>query len=624
MCGIAGIVAAPPGADRSNLQPMLAAMEHRGPDASGSHYFAGCALGHTRLSIIDLATGAQPMLSASGRTAVTFNGEIYGFQEIKARLADYPFRTSCDTEVLLALYDRYGERMMPHLPGMFAFAIWDDKTEALFCARDRFGEKPFYFAFGRNGEFLFASEIKALLASDLFTPVLSRAAVQEYVKYLCVGPYRTIYENVHVLPPAHTLRYRQGQISIERYWEMPATRQDIDLPEAAEELQARLSTAVSKQLVADVPVGAFLSGGLDSSTIVAEAARCSPQLKTFSFAFEGSHNEAHFAQEVAQMYGTDHTELTAEGFDLAELLIEMQRVYDEPFADSSNVPTYLLCREARRHTKVVLTGDGGDELLGGYDWYRPLAAMEGMRGDAPLRRNAARLLLKLAEVAQHSSRFSLDQWYRGLRFRKAYPTPLAAHAASMAWFGPAELRRLGLGENAEERETATCLRDRGSLNDAMRFDIHYYMAADILAKIDRASMASSLELRAPFLDVDLAEFCISLPSRLKLHGGVDKLVLRQAYGERWPATIRKRSKQGFGSPVSRWLAQEPLRSMASARLNDCTHKLFEIVSFQESRRFAREMGYKAWILLVLALWLEEHDCDLGDPGKSAFLAAALN
>jgi asparagine synthase (glutamine-hydrolysing) len=398
VCGITGIIASDSRRHELALSRMVVSLKHRGPDGDDTYFFDHCALGHTRLSIVDLECGQQPMLSPNKQTAVTFNGEIYGYQELKEDFPTYPFRTHSDTEVLLALYERYGIEMMPRVPGMFAFAIWDETEQQLFAARDRFGEKPFYYAFGRNGEFLFASEIKALLASELFTPIISREAIAGYLQRLCIPRGQSVYSNVYILPPAHSLRYRNGKIEIQRYWEMPLPIGDIDFSDAVNEFRRLFSNATRKQLIADVPIGAFLSGGLDSSSVVATASRHAQDLRTFSFAFDGDDSEEKYAQKVAEAYYTDHTVLKTDIIELSELLSEMQHVYDEPFADSSNIPTYLLCREASQHLKVVLTGDGGDELLGGYEWYRSLFWTDSGASSGTIDRACFRVLQKIARI----------------------------------------------------------------------------------------------------------------------------------------------------------------------------------------------------------------------------------
>jgi asparagine synthase (glutamine-hydrolysing) len=577
---------------------MVSRLGHRGPDGSGVHVFDDCILGHTRLSVVDLDTGEQPMLSASADVGVTFNGEVYGYKTIRAAMPEYPFRTKSDTEVLLALYHRHGRSLPEKLPGMFSFALWDDGARELFCARDRFGEKPFYYAWGAKGEFLFASEIKALLASGLVAPVLDEEAVAHYMKYLYVHPHRSIYRNVHVLPPAHFLRHAEGRIRVERYWKLPATDSKIDLSEAVGRFRMLFEQAVSRQLVADVPVGAFLSGGLDSSTIVAVASRFCPKLQTYSFAFEDSTSELPFAREVADLYRTEHVELTDDTVDIAELLVAMQQVYDEPFADSSNIPTYLISRLAREHAKVILTGDGGDELLAGYAWYRPLLESGKDEENAGFPGGPSGLA------------FVLDRWFgirRGTWGRARRPLSTAeAHLARRALFGDAELARLGLRHPSADRWKAPGDPSPDDVDGALRMDLTDYMPGDILVKIDRASMANGLELRAPFLDVDFASFCISLPYRLKINDQEDKIILRHAYSYSWPEPVRVRPKQGFGGPVDRWLERDSLKALKEKTLNDPGHKLFSLLSFQDTRRIAEENNYRTWTLLVLALWMDAH------------------
>lgn len=292
MCGIAGIVVSSfTGQYREALQRMTNALAHRGPDGEGHHVFLNCGLGHRRLAVVDIGGGAQPMLSGDSQVAVTFNGEIYGCQDIQRQINDYPFQTRSDTEVILALYQRHGHQALGHLPGMFAFAIWDDRKQELFCARDRFGEKPLYYTTGRNGEFIFASEVKGILASGLVEPVLDLGAVGRYLQRQCVRADQSIYVNIKVVPPAHYLRYRDGVAEVTRYWTLPEIERGIDAGEAVEQFRTLLLRAVRRQLVADVPVGAFLSGGLDSSTICLLASQLTGDLRSFSFDFEGDHSE---------------------------------------------------------------------------------------------------------------------------------------------------------------------------------------------------------------------------------------------------------------------------------------------------------------------------------------------
>ena len=561
MCGIAGIVGPGAGGRRAQVEAMNAAIAHRGPDAGGVHSYPGCILGHRRLAIVDLTPGgAQPMLSPDSSVAVTFNGEIYGYQELKNALS-YPFRNQSDTEVILALYEKHGARFAEHLPGMFALALWDDHTQTLIAARDRFGEKPFYYALTDSGELVFASEIKAILASGLITPQIDSASLAHYLHKLYVHPTRTIYSNIHTLPPAHMLVFKKGVFEISRYWNLPPINQTISLTEALPEFSRLLRMAVRKQLVADVPVGAFLSGGLDSTTIVALASEISPRIKTFAFGFNSSKNELSYAKMAAEKYGTEHYELHDDEHDIAALLRTMSQLYDEPFADSSNIPTYLISREARKHATVALSGDGADELLGGYGHYKaalPQSLMTRLLGSFAMPRTPANTYFTHAELAA----------------LMITPATLAADVLPI------------------------------SPDAAMRDDLVDYMPGDILAKIDRASMAHALELRAPFLDVPFAEFAISLPSRLKVSSDEDKIILRRAYAHVWPEAIRTRRKQGFGAPVTTWLKRDDMQKLVTEYLNDPRKKIFQHLSFDATRTYVPRNDYSTWILLVLSLWFE--------------------
>lgn len=604
MCGITGIVGPEVGRHSDRIERMVAALAHRGPDGAGSHSFPNCTLGHTHLAIVDLVTGDQPMLSPDKQVGITFNGEIYGYREIKASLKDHPFRTTSDTEVILALYRINGSDLLRRLPGMFAFALWDEREQTLFAARDRFGEKPFYYAWGRNGEFLFASEIKALLASGLFQPKLNQAALVHYLRRLYVHPRQTIYENVFALPPAHSLLLRNGKVRVEKYWDLPLPKEPVSEREAMEEFRRLLERSIERQLVADVPVGTFLSGGLDSSSVVAAASKTHSRLRTFSFGFPDGTNELPYAREIAALYKTEHTEIEDKQLDLVALIKEMAHVYDEPFADSSNIPMYLISRAARRHVKVVLTGDGGDELLGGYDyWYRSLWEMEESMSQS------ARLLRLLRASNRLLSRFHLHvpaKWERAARssiLNRHREAMTQAHREQNLYFSDDELSRLGFRANGKGTgDDKAGL--RGGVDTALRMDLLDYMPGDILVKTDRASMAHGLELRAPFLDVDFASFCISLPSRLKITSQESKSILRRCYSQSWTESVRIRSKCGFGAPVVKWLERKEVADLKNKTLNNPNHILFSLIPFQGSRPFVESNTYQTWILLTLGIWLE--------------------
>ena len=587
------------------MDRMVAALFHRGPDDNGTHFFPECALGHTRLSIVDLEGGHQPMLLPDRSAGICFNGEIYGFKDLRRELGEFPFQTSGDTELLLAMYLREGADMLERLPGMFAFALWDDKQRRLFCARDRFGEKPFYYAWGRGGEFVFASEIKAILASGLVEPQLDSLAVRQYLRRGYVHSDRTIYSNIHSLPPAHRLILQDGRLQISRYWSLPAVEGEISLEDAVERFRHLFDQSIERQLVADVPVGAFLSGGLDSSTIVALASQRHQGLKTFSFGFGKVIDELPFAREIAQLYATDHHEATDQGEHIAGLLRRMQEVYDEPFGDSSNIPTYLLSGLARRHVTVALAGEGADELLGGYNfWYRPLFNLAQAQGLPTF----VSTLVRIAAFGYKAMGRVLPATLAGIR-EGFFLTPhhrdcAQAHWARTAAFTDDALARLGLPMDPSAVLPPVLSKSTSGLDSALSMDLETYLPGDILTKTDRASMAWSLEMRCPFLDVDLASFCIGLPTRLKLDRHRDKLLLREAFGEKWTPSIRGRGKQGFGASIQTWLKQPELKVMKEQVFRNSQHPICQVLDPASLAGYCEHDNYQTWFMLVLGLWLE--------------------
>jgi len=614
MCGIAGIIAPESGAYTQALGRMVKALKHRGPDGDGTHFFPNCALGHARLSIVDLQSGSQPMLEEDGNRGITFNGEIYGYRDIRKNL-DYHFHTTSDTEVILALYAKHGPEMMTHLPGMFSFALWDEKEQSLFCGRDRFGEKPFFYAFGKDGQFIFASEIKALLASYLIQPVVSRSSLAHYLKRGYVHPTRTVYENVYTLPPAHYLRFSGGKASVKRYWCFPETREQLSLSDAVEEFKELLTRAVEKQLIADVEVGAFLSGGLDSSTLVALATKKYPRLKTYSFGFKREFSELPYARLAAKQYSVQNIELLEEGHNIAELLVKMSEVSDEPLYDSAIIPTYLICKLARSSAKVALAGEGADELLGGYSWWynRSIQMERGKDTSAWVRpalfaaaawERVGQGLKGIDPGASSAHRKWRDRW-RGVRDWRAYGSVIKEHQVQTSIAADYELEQLGLGSYIDESTvTGRCWEPSNTTDDALRVDLEDYLAGDILVKTDRASMAHGLELRAPFLDVDFASFCLSLPAQLKVSGQADKIILREAFLDQWPEALRTRPKQGFGAPLDNWVLDQSIKDLKCEYLDSPDKKLYQLLPFETSRQFARGSARKLWLLLVLAVWAE--------------------
>ena len=608
MCGICLI--AGPGAATENANAMIAAIGHRGPDAAGLEVLNDCALGHRRLSIIDLESGAQPM-SWRGRYWLTYNGEIYNYAEVRDELIarGVEFHTHSDSEVILAAYETFGAEMLHRFRGMFAFAIWDSETRTLFAARDLFGEKPFYYAI-ENGRFFAASEIDSIIAGGVDAR-LDPSSVDAYLAVGYIPPDRTIYRNVHTLPPGHYLEWNGRGVKVTRYWQPRFDVKPISLDEAVEQMRVLLAQSVRRQMVADVPVGAFLSGGLDSSTIVALMQQQSARpVMTFSVGFGDMINELPYARAVAKQYGTDHHEIDLGQPDVPAMLERMAEVYDEPFSDSSSIPTYLLAGFARKFVKVALSGDGGDELFGGYGWYSHVAMAE--KATQPLLLKW--LLLRTASVilrhrnlrlARQSSAVGLAARWKGA-WTRTYMSQVHFREDDRAklWGSRAnEITRYEPGPYFAPPSGTE------GLNEAFYLDMTHYLPGDILVKVDRAAMAHGLETRAPFLDRDLAEFALTLPASLKVRDEELKCVMKEACRIYWPPELRNRPKQGFGAPYRQWLTQPEVQSLARRVFADGSRlrRLLPGVSASQ----ANVPNGRTWLLLTLGLWLDARKVDVG-------------
>lgn len=592
MCGICGIIDPQRRFHPSVINAMTVSLRHRGPDGQVTRQLTGAWLGHARLSIIDLVSGDQPMTDQSGRYHIVFNGEIYNFRELRKQLEGEgcQFYTQSDTEVILQGYIHWGKQCVSRLNGQFALAIWDDQQKALFAARDRFGEKPFYWAVTDRNEFVFASEIKSILASSRIKPKLDIQSVDLYLSLYYVPPTRTIYRNVHTLLPAHTLVWKAGKIQTEAYWRPVYSRNGtLSEADAIERTRSLVRDAVHRQMVSDVPIGAFLSGGLDSSTVVAYMSEVSEKpVKTFSVGFGDLLNELPYAREIAERYQTEHHELQMD-ISVAEMLETMARVYDEPFADSSNIPTYLMAEFASKYVKVCLSGDGGDEVFGGYGWY-PLLLDKAVHVDPVLTR-LLRANLRLAGLAKH------ELWEARLRI------------ASLL-----ELDRKELWQGAfNPDETLHYLRSTygdvfalKGMDPVTDFDMRCYLPGDILVKVDRAALAHGLESRAPFLDTELTEFILNLPWQLRFKDK-DKLkfLLRRASQHLWTENIQKRSKQGFGAPIESWLQKKDIEPVVRRVLIQ-GGPLRELLRGLSPNKYQESSAVQKWIFLCLGLWLENH------------------
>lgn len=603
MCGIAGIITPNARNYTDEIRKMTQAIAHRGPDGEHFEFYENAALGHRRLSIIDLSeNGTQPMFSNSKNECIVLNGEIYGYQDLKKKYSDYPYKGSSDTEVILAMYQKIGQNLIHELPGMFAFAIWDEEKKELFCGRDRFGEKPFYYAIGNNGEFIFASEIKAILASELITSEINFDALSHYLQYGYVSAYQSIYKNIQTLPPAHQLIYKDGKIEVKRYYSIPKNDNNISLSEAKEEFTALLKNSVRKQLVADVEVGSFLSGGLDSSSIVAMASEFTQKQTSISYGYFGEHSELKFAEEIAQKYNTRHIEIKENRGEIAQDLQKISKFFDEPFADMSYTPQYKICEAARKHLTVVLAGDVGDELFGGYSFYK---VENEMKNHFSYGNIVAKFGLNLYQKLKPTS-FITQQNLK-------YKNILDFHQNQVRNFLDMEDRK-ALGVSNSFQQPYSFSPNPNSLNDIMRVDLEKYVPGNMLVKSDRMAMANSLEVRTPFLDKDFAEFCISLPDSLKINSEQDKIILREVMQNYWTDSIRNRGKQGFGSSVENWFEQKSLMDLSNSLLKDKSQKVFDYIDFNASQKFLNK-DKKHWNLLQLALWAENNREPMFNPSR---------
>jgi asparagine synthase (glutamine-hydrolysing) len=623
MCGIAGKLYADPArrVTPALVDAMTDALAHRGPDARGTHVVGPVGLGHRRLSIIDLSPDAnQPMLGPSG-AAITFNGEIYNFAELRRFLEGQGrrFATRSDTEVLLALYEHEGERCLERLVGMFAFAIWDPGRQTLFCARDRLGKKPFYYRADGNG-FAFASELAGLLADPEVPRVLDPGALHHYLTLHYAPSPSTAFAGVSKLPAAHALTWRAGALRVWRYWQPHfEPKHDRGADELGEELWALIREATRLRMISDVPLGAFLSGGTDSSAIVAAmSALGGGRIKTFSIGFrESEFNELGWAREVAQRYGTDHCELMVTP-DAAEALPVLVAHHGEPFSDPSSIPTYYLCKLAREHVTVALSGDGGDEAFGGYSRYVwawmaglldgvPRPALQGVAALARWMgaRPAAAPSLRLA--GQHMAAVIAPDTDRYLWMAGHFP-PWERDRLYTAEFR-ARLHAAGAGADTRdwfartEREGDA----RARLDQYIQNDLQGYLADGIMTKVDIASMAHSLEVRAPLLDHRIVEFGARLPVDLKQRGLRKRILFRAAVRPYLPRSVLTRRKRGFGIPVAAWLRgplREMLEELVGRKLGErgifAPAALRGLVAEHVTGR--ADHGHKLWNLMVLELW----------------------
>lgn len=623
MCGITGIVRSD-GAqiDRELLARMNDAIRHRGPDDDGFHFGDGVGLGMRRLSIIDLKSGHQPIHNSDRTAWIVFNGEIYNYQELRKQLEarGHQFYTDSDTEAIVAAYDEYGTDCPRYLRGMFAFAIWDERAKSLFLARDRVGKKPLLYA-QLNGQLVFGSEFMALLQHPDVSRDVNYEAIHHYLSFMCVPAPLTAYQAIRKLQPGHSLLWKNGEIKLERYWQLDFSHKiSISEEEAGERVVDLLRDAVRVRLMSEVPLGAFLSGGIDSSAIVALMAQeSSEKVKTFSIGFEEQDfSELHHARRVAEHVGAEHHEFIVRP-DAMEILPTLVEHYGEPFADSSAVPSYYVSRETRKYVTVALNGDGGDECFAGYERYAAMNLAQRYTKLLPavirngVFRNVARALPEFqsrANPLRKAQRFltaaSLSPVQRYLRWVSAFDEQAKLNLYSNDFRNQtAAFSTIGFLEPWFAKANGSGIVDASLLTDTMT-----YLPNDLLVKMDIASMTVSLEARSPFLDHHLMEFAASLPESLKLRGMTTKYLLKRVLKQFVPQENLTRAKMGFGVPIGHWFrgTMQPFLRETLLSEKALSRGLFNRASVRQliDQHVANKVNHehRLWSLLMLELWFQ--------------------
>jgi asparagine synthase (glutamine-hydrolysing) len=615
MCGILGFASELIVKDKEKYLSGSRLLNHRGPDDSGEWFSEdGCVgLGHRRLSIVDIsANGHQPMSSINDELIIVFNGEIYNYIELSKTLSEkgYKFKSKTDTEVILAAYSEWGEECTNFLNGMFAFAIYDSINKNIFISRDRAGEKPIYYQY-HNGIFHFASELKGLVGVDSFGYKINNESLDCFLSMGFVPGDRCILDGFNKLPAAHSLIFslEDSSITITNYWELPVNKKNNHSAlELSEELDELLDNSVKLQLMADVPVGILLSGGVDSSLITAMAARHTNHIKTFNVRFpgQGRFDETEHARKISQHFDTEHIELEASPVDV-DLLIKLARQFDEPIVDSSMIPMFMVSELVQKHCKVVLGGDGGDELFGGYQHYSRLLWMNKYYKFIPLllRQSAAFIADKTMPSGMKGK-----NWIQSLRYDLNIEVPLIAN-----YFDPMNRKKLMQGSFsdwplvAEDILNFRTPKNKDLLQRSTRMDFYNYLAEDILVKVDRASMLNSLEIRAPFLDRHLIEFAFKkVPSHLKATSKNKKILLKNLTQKVLPTDFDHNRKQGFSIPINEWLKKGKFRDFFYNILLD-PQTIFDRKTVEKLLKY-QDMGFnngeRLFALLMFELWRREY------------------
>ncbi len=616
MCGITGFTHRDGVFDRARICAATDSLIHRGPDQQGTYESECVSLGAVRLKIIDLQAGDQPMISEDGNTVLVFNGEIYNHRELRAELESRgdKFKTNSDTEVVLRAFLRWDKDCFARLRGMFAIAVWSQDARRLVLARDRLGIKPLYFNL-RGGELYFGSELKTIFAHPEFKRELDFTGLHYYLSLNYVPCPHTLVRGVEKLPPGHLLEWQDGDVEMEAYWRLRFEPQkEKSLEGAQEELDSLLRESVRDHLISDVPLGIWLSGGVDSSTILHYTRElCASRVKTFSVSFAGrSFDETSYIRDIASRYDTEHHELdVSPSLDLPAAIEELAYYSDEPFADAGALPVWFLSALSRKHVTVALSGEGADELFGGYITYAAdRYAAQAQSVASPIRRG---LLGLLRYWPVSNDKISLE--YRVKRFLEG--TLLPGDEAHTYWngsFSAAQQAQFVLQRNGASARNLfdsdlPAADENGSLNRYLAFDQRYYLSDDILQKVDRMSMAHSLEVRPPFLDHRIVEFAARLPERMKIDGRRHKVVLKGLMQDKLPASVLRRSKTGLDIPTHDWLrgTLRPLLmdTLSTAALDESNLFRRESIEFfiKEHMERRANLGYHLWGLLILFLWI---------------------
>lgn len=613
MCGIAGFYGS---GDEKILKKMARSLAHRGPDDEGFYISQNIGLGHRRLSIIDLKSGHQPMSNEDETVRIVFNGEIYNFQALKKDLEQkgHKFKTSSDTETILHLYEQEGENCVEKLRGMFAFAIWDARKNQLFLARDRMGKKPLYYGIFNN-TLIFGSELKALLEHPAVKKEINLLSLQKFLIYEYVPTPDTMFKNIWKLPAGHRAIWKNNNLKILPYLELNLREEKIGEIEAIEKLDSLLDEAVKIRLMADVPLGVFLSGGLDSSAIAHYAAKHKKNLQTFSIGFdELSFDESRYAKIVSKHLRTDHHEMTVRANDALELIEKLPEIQDDPVADASIFPTYILSKFTRQSVTVALSGDGGDELFFGYPTFQAHKAADIYLHLPKSIQKTINALVKNLPVSHRNFSFDfiLKKFIQGM-----HKNPGIRNQLWLGAFQPNELDEILTNETKNGIQNELLFENilqgqekiaqYSPLQVVDYFYLKHYLHDDILNKVDRASMAAGLEVRSPFLDQEIVNFAASLPISLKIRGFTTKYILKKLMQKYLPKNIVYRKKKGFGIPLSRWFANELYKK--TEELFQTPDPFFRIDALLKLLEEHRERKYdhrkKLFTLLTLKLWLNK-------------------